>query len=303
MKKNKSIKVLLILICIIALVAVAVCVYIKFFRKIKTTEFDDKINIYGLNKMYNNGSNNPNENVTKLEAIKLVIASTKNTIDLSTLILGSSTGDDAKVLEYAYKNGITSEQEVNLSNCNKKAKIIDLVKYISKAKYYILKQDYKKTENVLLKDYKKYSDDDKEYILDLLANEVIENNKYKLNGYSYLKKSICNKLIVKYITNFNLLSKNGNIVTDQAKMPSNFNEYPYILEDVDKEVYEQAYDVDSQENFLKPSEFYSYRKEYYDSTINTAEDYYNTILNVSYQTINYEDMYNKLKNLVIRRCE
>lgn len=298
MKNKKIVRLLLVLFCVMILIVIGIFIYFNFFKEIKNSEFEEKINIYGLNKIYNNQSSKPNENVTKIEAIKLVIAATNNTLNFDSVTLGYEGNEEEKILQYAYKSGIVSIEEVNKNNCKSKAKIIDLIKYISRAKYYILKKDYLEMDNILLKDYDKYNEEEKIYISDLLAKEIIENNDYKLNANSNLKKHLCNKYIVNYINKMNLLFSSDNLVTESDKLPENANEYPYIISGVEKEVYEQNYIIDNKDNFLNPSEFYTYRKDYYDLTIKRAEEYYNAILNVSYETINYNDMYNKLESLV-----
>lgn len=298
MKNKKIVRLLLVLFCVMILIVIGIFIYFNFFKEIKNSEFEEKINIYGLNKIYNNQSSKPNENVTKIEAIKLVIAATNNTLNFDSVTLGYEGNEEEKILQYAYKSGIVSTEEVDKNNCKSKAKIIDLIKYISRAKYYILKKDYLEMDNILLKDYEKYNEEEKIYISDLLAKEIIENNDYKLNANSNLKKHLCNKYIVNYINKMNLLFSSDNLVTESDKLPENANEYPYIISGVEKEVYEQNYIIDNKDNFLNPSEFYTYRKDYYDLTIKRAEEYYNAILNVSYETINYNDMYNKLESLV-----
>ncbi len=306
LKNNKKAKLIILIIsCIVVILLFGIILILNFKDKYEYGEYEEKINIYGLNKLYNNESNNPNENVTKIEALKLAICSTKNTLEIEELILNTEgKNEEEKILNYSYSIGITTPEEVNIKNINKSARYMDIIQYISKAKYYLLGKEYSSTDTINLSDYKKYNDNEKIYILDLLSEDIIENSKYRLNAYKALKKGLCNRIIIKYINKYNLLSILGRtIVTDEKNLPSNSNDYPYIVSDVDKEVYEQSYKVEQEKEFLNPADFYTYRKDYYISTIKTAEDYFNSILNISYKDISYDDLHQKLQNLVVGNVE
>ena len=299
-KKKRKMIIILITIVIIIVATFFILQNNGFFDRYEYSEYDERVNTYGLSQLYENSSNEPNQRVTKIEAIKIVICATNNTLNLSSLVNNYNGENEVeKILNYAYSTGIVKKEELELNNCYKNADIIDIITYVSRAKYYILKKNYGSIDSISLIDYNTYKEEEKIYIMDLVSDGVLDNNRYRLNAYRTLKKSFCNKIIVKYIEKYGLLSILGKeIITNQEELPSNYNEYPYIVSDVDKEIYEQAYIVEQDNDFHNPADFYKYRKDYYISTISNAEDYYNTILNISYDNISYDDMYTKLSELV-----
>ena len=107
-------------------------------------------------------------------------------------------------------------------------------------------------------------------------------------------------MLIKYIEKFNLLtSGKSDLVLEEDKGPSNKQEYPYILKEVPNEVYEQPYVESQGKDACNSLEYYKIRKEYFNITAKICESYYNEILNIDYKTISYENLKEKLKDLVV----
>lgn len=134
-----------------------------------------------------------------------------------------------------------------------------------------------------------------EYIVNVLEI-VLEKNlegenisqkatKLGLNGTGrLLKKTKLNAWIVTIFENYGSLHINNDMQITTSNKPSNADIYPYIVDGIDKRVYEKITDNMSElpkEAYLKYSNSYMQIKE-------VVEDYFNIILNVDYETI-YKD--------------
>lgn len=126
--------------------------------------------------------------------------------------------------------------------------------------------------------------------------------KYMLN-YSIYRIREKENYFSEYIDNGGIISNylgtdDVGFETDISKMPSNYEEYPYIIKGVPREVYEKplmrtAYDFNTPAECIELSRFVSYgRFELYSD----AKRYFDTILNVDYRTIDVDTMYNSFIN-------
>lgn len=105
-----------------------------------------------------------------------------------------------------------------------------------------------------------------------------------LPQYTMGIKSICNFLGI----------ENAEIETDISKMPYNYYDYPFIVKGVPKEYYEKPFENTYNKYVYKPKEcFVRHGREYY-HICNDIAEFYKTLLNVDYNTID-EDAF--IKNI------
>ena len=301
MLKNKK-KRLFFILSIIILLVIGVIFFLCFdFTKFENAEeYQKKMQDYGLDLLYSNKEANKNQSVKKIEVLKIVIAATTN----SNYLPGSNEeATDEQYIEYAKAKGYIID-EINLNNYNKRATYLDLINIISNAKYYVLNKDLEATVEPDFRNFDKLTKLQKQYIKDLVSNELIKNGTYSIKLDRKIKKAYVNEMVIKYIEKFNLLVYGNNtIVTNSDELPSNSEDYPYIVKEVEKKVYEQPYVENNGDDPYNSVEYFKYRKDYYESTIKTCEDYYNYLLNVNYNTIDVSTFKEKIKDLVCGQVE
>lgn len=309
-KALKSKITIIIVILSIVLIGLAIFGIISLvnYNKYKPYRvFEETVKSYGFDKVYNNQSADTSDSVTKSEAIKMVLSTVFNTSDISGFA-GEPEEDNnyenAIWVEYAKFRGIISDSDINKDNANDKATYIEVIRYFTNAKTKILDKELNSAPNLKVKDLDKYKSDEQVAIEDMIANEIITINTKKIKGKSNVFKGQINEIISNFATKYNTITVNGEKVNiNEDKMPSNKEQYPYTLASVDKSVYEKEFYVDDESNFKNPKELYTTKKEYYTQIQEIAEGYYNTILNVDYTTINYEDMKDTLLQYVLYGTE
>lgn len=282
--KNKKTKTKIIVI-VILIVAVAFGLFfgLRVLKFRKYNIYGEKIKKFGFDALYNNSSVTSYQSLSKLEALKLVVASTLNTTDVNTFEK-SEQPDDEKWISFALRKGIINTSEKD--KMKSKATYLDIIRYISNAKYYVLEVQYDITETPTFKDLDKYSQDEQINIGDLVSSGIISNSKNKLNGNSIVLKGIVNEMIVKYYEKFVVAKDYGSIRDENDKKPANAEKYPYLLKDVDDKVYEEKFSKDVSGEVIDPIDYYGEMNKYYSAVKERCELYYSKILNINYATIN-----------------
>ena len=91
MKKKYIIPIIVVsILVIIAIVSLIIFLLNKDNGKI----YEEKIKNYGIEKLYNNGTSNKSEYVTKSEALKLIIGTLLNLDNVDNYMLGNSVSDN-----------------------------------------------------------------------------------------------------------------------------------------------------------------------------------------------------------------
>lgn len=293
-KKKKDFKLkhfklyIAITVAILAVLAIvfAISSYVDNSRYNPYYKYEEKMKIYGFDKLYNNKTATTNEYVTTSEALKLAIAAAYNISDLSGIAEENTQYENATWVDYAKDLKITDE-DINISNYNNRVKYLDVIKYFENAKIKLVKNTEIKDVTANLKDMNKYKPDQQVVIKDMIANNIISINNDKLNGNEYIFKGQLNEIIVNFVEKYNTITiLGGKLNINPEKMPSNVNEYPYTLTDVDKSVYEiKNYDADST-GIKLPRDIFSYEKESYYQINDIVTKYLNTLLNVDYENLN-----------------
>ena len=134
----------------------------------------------------------------------------------------------------------------------------------------------------------------------MVQNEIIKINTRKINGNKHIFKGQMNELIANFVEKYNTITVNGEKLNiNEEKMPSNKEVYPYTVTSVDKSIYEKEFNVDDENNFINPKDLYTVKKEHYQQIQEIAEGYYDLILNVDYNNIDYEKLKNKISKYVL----
>lgn len=294
-------KILLILICIALVIIISIFVYNYLYDK-KYKVYEQKMENYGFNLMYNNQSDKSHEKVTNSEAIKMILSSLYNVYNTKTFMPESDKLEytNQQWIQYAISIGIITNDNINEKNQNKYIKYKDAIKYYMIARNKILDKTTKYDKEAKFKDLKKYSSDMQQYINDAAENSLINNTETKLNANKYMTKGQFNMLIIKMVEKYNTITVGDDKINiNPDKIPSNYYQYPYTLSNVDKSVYEIPFKytkdipIDTPQN---PITTYINKKEYYMQIEEISQDYFNYILNIDYQTLDKDNFFNTILN-------
>lgn len=260
---------------------------------------EEKMKTYGFAKLYINQTANSSEFVTKAEALKLATAAVLNVGDVSQFI-GKYTGYENETwVEFANYEGVVKEA-VNINNYNEKAKYIDVISYFENYKAVRLTALPIKSTTAYIKDISTYSTEQQAALRDMVANEIITLSNNTLNGSSDITKGQLNELVINFAEKYNTIALKGDTINlDPSKMPSNANQYPYILSNVDKSIYETPLSIKFEAEFLNAKELYQYKKELFPRIKSDTEEYFNIILNVDYRTITEDNLREQLTRYLV----
>lgn len=306
-KSRITIAIIVVAVLLVGLAVYGIISLINYNKYKPYKGFEETMKTYGFDKVYNNESAKTGESVTKSEAIKMVLSCVFNTSDISGFAKepeGDDNYENAIWVEYAKFRGIITDSDINKDNAKDKATYIEVIRYFANAKSKILEKELDSAMDMKVKDLDNYKSDEQVAIEDMIANEIITINTKKIHGSKHIFKGQMNELIVNFVQKYNTITVNGEKLNiNEDKMPSNKDQYPYTLASVDKSVYEKEFYVDDENNFKNPKELYTVKKEYYTQIQEIAEGYYDTILNVDYNTINYEDMKDNILQYVLYGTE
>lgn len=294
-------KIMLFTVIGLASVCVVVLMYfgVIYFSSLKYMKYEADMDRYGFTNLYNNSRPKSYEFVTKSEAIKLIIGATLNTNDISYLAneYVDYKYDNEIWVEYAKKMGIIPNDYITVDNQDEKEKYINIITTISNSRKYLLDKEDSNISNINNKNFDKFSEEKKQAISNLISTNIIEN--ININANREVTKGVLNQLIIEYVENDNILTASGEKINiDEAKMPSNVDEFPYTVESVDKDVYEKEQYYFLGINYQSPIEIYKENKQEYAAIKEKVETYLSILFNVNYETINYNEMKEKIDKYV-----
>ena len=260
---------------------------------------EEKMKTFGFDVMYVNKTAKSSETVTKTEALKLATAVTFNRSDIVPYIGTYTEYENQTWVEFAKFFEITNEN-INISNYNEKAKYVDVISYFEKYKIRSLTQQPVKSTDVNIKDLSSYSSEQQTAIKDMVANEIITLTNSTLNGNEYITKGQLNELVVNFAEKYSTIAMKGDtITTDSSKMPTNANLYPYILSNIDKIIYEKPFLSFKAVEKMSPKDSYASKKELYPQFESVSEGFFDTILNIDYRTITEQNFREKIEEYFI----
>ncbi len=257
----------------------------------KYVEYEEKMKIYGFYKMFDNSTLKLNEKVTKSEAVKMIVSSVYNMYDIS----GFASVDESKYdnyiwVNYALYNEFISNDYITEDNYNSKITKMDCINILGKVKTKYLGKTLDTDGIVNYKDFDKYSNEEQIYIKDMVYNGILDDSYEKANLYKNINKADLSKLIIKYVQKYNLITVEGEKLNiNDEKLPANSYQYPYILASISKEIYQKPFYYADTANSILPVDLYKEQKENYIAIKYMIDYYFNTILNINYNTINKDE--------------
>lgn len=273
-KSKRKVSIYSIIILVVSLTAIIYGLYALIsglYYHLKYDKYEDKMIQYGFDELYNNGEVSSKQKVTNSEMIKVIIGSILNTKDVSGVVYmeNEATYSNEHFVKYAERFKIIDEKTFTKENENEYAKYGQA----SEVAYNVVK---------------------------IILNK--DDIEIKDSGKATLKKGQLNKLVVEIVEKYNTLYKgtmgNAKIVTEKDKLPSNYEEYPYIIDTIPTEVYEMELVSLSEERFMNPKEEYRKRGDVYYQIDNYLQKYYTTILNIDYETIDEKEFFNSIKDIL-----
>ena len=294
-KYRKLYKKLILVLCVIVAV-IALCIGVRNYviNKIYRS-YEEKMEAYGFSILYDNESAKSSEKVTRLEMVKIILSSIYNKTEVESIGFGPQgifDGDEwaktAEAFEVIDKGYITKD------NYDEIATYKEAITIYLNARNKLMDIPISNTKESSFKNLQSYSQEERNYINDATENGLIKDNKKNLKLDNRMFKGQFNELVVRFVEKYNTLAPEGDtIVTKDESKPSNYEIYPYILYSVEKEAYEYKGVNEDGVDYKTPVETYMYKKDYYSQMQYRTEDYYNTILNIDYRTVNKDEFLEK----------
>ena len=295
-KKSKKIKIkskFSIAIIVAVIVVIALLIYFLVFKNgNKNSNYEELMQDYGLAMLYNNGEVDANQDVTKAEAIKMILAVTLNTEDIGDFLSSDVEEEypNSRWVYYAKAIELISESDITPENYNDTEEYINIIRYLGNAKSKILNKTLDVAVEPKFKDYNSYSPDERWAISDMVYNQIIADSTDELNAKTNLKKATLNKIIIEYALKYNLLTVNGEKINiNKDKMPANADEFPYTLATINKSVYETPNYIANEENYKNARKSFSEMKKNYQNIDELINSYFKALMNVNYETIDKDN--------------
>ena len=296
-----AIFIIIVAIVIVAIIVLCVNIFVK-----GNINANAKMDAYGFSKLYDSGTSNESENITKSEAIKMVVAATLNKDDITDMIdpslfLSNYKGIEEDItplleyknqvwVEYAKAMNFVGATNITKDNEGEKVTEIYIIELLADAKKNILQQALTTSKE---KDYNVknlsslYNASEQLALKDMVDNEIIENKDFDFKQIATKKEM--NELLINFVNKYNTITVNNEKINiNPAKVPNNSEEYPYTLASVDKKIYEYENYKSDEENYKTPIAYYAESKKYYYKIEEKINEYFNTILNVNYENLNEE---------------
>ena len=299
---KSKVTVILVALVLVAIIVVATLVIYNVIqtKKYKKYEsYESKMDIYGFSKMYNNTSSKSSEKVTKSEAIKMIISTVFNVYDISSFApIDNPEYDNQIWVNYAKSKDLLIE-DINIDNEDKKISYIDVITILSKAKVNLLELNLDIEGAPKFSDINKYTNEQQTVLKDMVWNKIIENNSTKLNANRNISKGELNQLLINFSEKYRTLtlSRDDKFIINEEKLPYNYEQYPYVLANVSKEAYEIKFHIVDATKSKTPVELYAEEKQNHSNIESIIRQYFKTILNVNYETIDFAEFKSNINSI------
>lgn len=301
-KKPKQVSIfLLIAILVIILIIIGGCIIANcIVQSIRYKTYTDQMYYYGYNELYSNERATAYQKVSNIDMIKVILGTINNNTNVEQLTLQKATEEVTENdlwYEYARDMGITTS--MTRETLNKRATSIDAVIAGIRALEWVLSVNIEEANlNMTEKALSKFNDTEKSYIAKAVTVGIISNDNSGIEKDKLIKGEL-NKLVIELANRYatvhydsykldekGFVVKNDiHIVTDKDKLPETSKEYPYVVSNIEKDIYDLDFIVENKDNFKSPKEVYSERQNQYSRLDEVIEGYYNTLLNIDYKTI------------------
>lgn len=294
MKKSRSklIKIVLVLIITIVVITIASLIISRVVYQNKYKEYATKIESMGLNQLYSDGKTNAYEYVTRGEAISMIIKGALNIESIEDYgFMPSETNPYLAYIEFSNYRNIVPELMIDESNINGEITRLELLKILGRAKEFYLGKELKSSDlRLKINGAHKLGETETLYLKDLVNTNVF-NNSGSIYEKTKVRRGEFNKAIYEFSVSVSSITDGtGEVETDKSKLPSNADQYPFILKGMDKTVYEKPFINQDKEEFESPNELFRHLKNSNDGIIKRVQNYMDLILNVDYNTIDEESI-------------
>ena len=267
-------------------------------------KYENDMQNYGFNLMYDNSSANTYEKVTKSEMVKIIVSSLLNRYSIDdTWKIENKEYDNQIWVDYAEKNGLIDTNYINKDNQGNKATYMEAITLLSKYKQLILQKNLDIESNPKYKDFENYATEQQTTIRDMVWNKIIDDSNNNLNVNRNIVKGELNQLIIKFIEKYNTITiySEDKLNINDEKLPYNYEDYTYTLANINKKVYEAKFDYKDVSKSMLPREVFIKYKDEIQDWIDVVTEYYNKILNIDYRTFNKEEFINFLNLYVYNK--
>lgn len=159
--------------------------------------------------------------------------------------------------------------------------------------------------DISFSNFNQFSNEEKEAIKRMVYWEILPNSGYEFPGNKYMTKALLNYITVKlnnkediYIYSHYYSNKKEYCVDkDLSSLPSNYKDYPFIARPISNEAYEIPFRNQEHEISRTPVENYYKGRSLYTDVRKSSIKYFNTLLNVDYNTISNENFTSVIKDL------
>ena len=269
---------------------------------LKYKEYKEKMDMYYLSELYNNQKADSIQKVQNTEMIKVIIGSVMNTKDINTIYLTGNNNTLDKWYEYSLEYGLNSR----VKDSNEIATKIDAAITLVNTVEILLGKEIEQTKLEISKNkLAMFTEDEKIAISKAINLGLIENKSSEMSKKALLKGQL-NKMIINIVEKYSTIyygsrieESKVNLVIDKSKMPSNYKEYPYIVDNIDKEIYELDFDIQTQRTAQTPEVTYKNMGYLYMQIDELITRYFDSILNVDYTKITETNFLNSIKNHVV----
>lgn len=270
------------------------------------TSYENNMNNYGFNLMYDSKTANTTDKVTKSEMVKVIVSSLLNVYDISDIwTLDNPEYENQVWVDYAEQNGLLSEGYVTRENQDKRATYMEVLSLLSKYKNVVLGKNLDMDSTPNYKDFNRYTNDEQIIIKDMVWNKILDNFDGKLNANRNIVKGELNQLVIRFVEKYNTvtLTEDDKLNINSEKLPYNYEDYTYTLANINKKIYEAKFDYVDVSKSILPMDMYVKYKEQLSDWIIMIDDYYNTILNIDYNNFDKESFLQNVNSFVINNYD
>ena len=318
-KKSKEVSLFTILF-VTLFIAVLIGIYLgvrHLVITLKYKSYTDKMVAYGYNELYDNNKATATDKVTKAELIKVIIGSIENNKDIYSLYYLADRDVSEANNWLAYANYLGVNNDIAIGELEKSATTNDAIMMLIKVVESVEGLELSKTQLKMSESkLSALTKDEQDLIAKAVTLGIIKNKNSALANNDILKGGL-NKLVITVAETYatmhydtTIVNQNGDvirqdisIVTDKDKMPENYKEYPYIVDNIEKDAYEWEYKVRTSRTFKNPKQTYKAMGYLYGQTADLIVRYFNTILNVDYSNITTNNFLESITNDVAYKLD
>lgn len=297
-----------IIVATIAVIILSVVIIRNVYLNNKYKKYTLKMEVYGFSNLYDNQEIKRADKINSEEAAKMVIGVVLNKTDKNYAY------DTMWNLEANYYKGnegwtrLAKYYDIYTVNTEKQKEVskVEIAIMLTQAIEQLLNKNIEITDEVSKKWIKIYGEENAEYINKAISIGILKNKKSDLKEDASINKGELEKMLITvaedfgtvYFKNQNSIiydkTDSANIVTDKNKLPENSEIYPYVIDSIEKEIYEITTENMTSSISEYPNKVYSIFKDNYASTDFNITRYFNEILNIDYTKIDEKQFANNL---------